>query len=587
MKLPQAACFCYSSWVKHYVHKLLSEVLGQMHARGEVTSIPKVEVTVPEPGFGDYATNAALRLSRELGEAPPKVAERIARELTLLDREGLFESVTERGGFINLTLSRTTLFSVLSRTLAERERFGRGSSGAGQRVLVEYFQPNMAKPLHLGHLGTAVIGDAVFRILESQGFSPESDTHLGDWGTQFGLLVLAYKQWGDMRVVEKDPIAELNKLYVRINAELEAEPQLREQGKAEFVKLERGDEQNRKLWEQFKEWSWREYDVVYRDLGIRRHDHDWPESFFSDKMPAVVRELKDRGLLKESQGAQIVDLEPYGLGVALAVKSDGGTTYLLRDLATFIYRKAQGFTRQIYVVDVRQSHTLAQTKKILELLGYVSEPDEFTHVAYGYTSLPEGAMSTRKGNVVGLADVVAKVREEAAKVIAEKNPELENRERVATEVAAAAIRYANLARNVSSDLVFRWEQALAFEGNTGPYLQYAHARIHGILRKAGDFPDQPVSGADFDLGGREQAVLRHLVHFAESLERAAQELQPNVVCQYLFELAQLFNVFYQEVPVLQEPDAKVRAFRLRLCAGTAQVLKNGLAALGIEAPEQM
>lgn len=559
-----------------------------MHVRGELAAVPSIEVSVPEPGFGDYATNVALKLSRELREAPAKVAERIVRELTLLDSEGHFESVTERGGFVNVTLSRATLLSVLSRTLAERERFGHGSSGSGQRVLVEYFQPNMAKPLHLGHLGTAVIGDAVFRILESQGFCPESDTHLGDWGTQFGLLVLAYKQWGDQSVVERDPIAELNKLYVRINAEMERDPALRERGKAEFVKLERGDPENRQLWERFKEWSWREYDVVYRDLGIRRHDHNWPESFFSDKMPAVVQELKDRGLLKESQGAQIVDLEPYALGVALAVKSDGGTTYLLRDLATFIYRKRQGFTRQIYVVDVRQSHTLAQTKKILELLGYISDPEEFTHVAYGYTSLPGGAMSTRKGNVVGLSDVVAKVREEAAKVIAEKNPELKERERVATQVAAAAIRYANLARNVSSDLVFRWEQALAFEGNTGPYLQYTHARIHGILRKAGSLPDQPVLGAEgFDLHLREEAVLRHLAHFPESLERAAAELQPNVVCQYLFELAQLFNVFYQEVPVLKEPDLKVRAFRLRLCAGTAQVLKNGLAALGIEAPEQM
>ncbi len=575
--------------MKQHLLKLLSEVLGGMHSRGQLSAIPQVEVTAPDPAFGDYSTNVALKVARELKQKPGDVAAGIIRELTILDGGKHFESINEKAGFINVRLSREALLMNLADAIHRGGDFGTSASGSGQKILVEYFQPNVAKPLHLGHLGTAVIGDAIFRLVASQGYGAESDTHLGDWGTQFGILIAAFKKWGDMAVVEKDPIVELNKLYVRMNAEIEENPALRDEGKAEFVKLERGDAENRKLWEQFRTWSWQEYDVVYQDLGVRKHDHDWPESFFEDKMPAVVAALKSKGLLKESQGAQIVDLEDQGLGVAIVQKSDGGTTYLLRDLATFIYRKGQGFARQLYVVDVRQSHTLAQTKKILELLGHVEREDEFIHVAYGYTSLPEGAMSTRKGTVVGLVDVVEKVQTEARRVIEEKNPELKDKETVAKQVANAAIRYPNLARNVQSDLVFRWEQALSFEGATGPYLQYAHARIRSIIRKGGGtVPEQPLSELErVDFAASERSLLAKLVTYPETVQRASRELAPNILCTYLFELAQEFNSFYQAVPVLQAEDAATKHFRLRLCAGTAQVLKNGLGLLGIGVPEEM
>jgi arginyl-tRNA synthetase len=424
----------------------------------------------------------------------------------------------------------------------------------------------------------------------SQGFKAESDTHLGDWGTQFGLVLLAYKKYGDIKVIEKNPIEELNKLYVQINSEIESNPELREEGKQEFVKLEQGDKENRELWKKFKDWSWQEYEVVYKDLEIRKSDHDWPESFFEDKMSAVIAELKSKGLLKESQGAQIVDLEAYGLGIALLVKSDGGTTYLLRDLATYIFRKSQGFEQQFYVVDVRQSHTLKQTFKIVELLGYIKHPEEAVHISYGFLTLPEGAMSTRKGTVVGAKEFIENVQKEALKIIEEKNPKLREKELVANKVAAGAIKYFDLSHNLKSDIVFDPKKAISFEGNTGPYLMYTHARIHGILRKSEI--RNPKSEINFkseilNLKSEELSVLRKLLKFPEVVTQVSEDYLPNLLCNYLFELSQTFNAFYQEVPVLQEENDDLRSFRLQLVTATAQVIKNGLYLLGIEAPEEM
>ena len=364
-----------------------------------------------------------------------------------------FDDVLEAGGFINFKLSQNALLKNLTDIHQHKENYGSSNIGKGKKILVEYFQPNIAKPLHLGHLRTAIIGDCLFRLFKFTGFSPESDTHLGDWGTQFGLLVHAFKKYGDILVIEQDPINELNKLYIKINAEAENDASVREQGKAEFVKLEQGDKENRELWKKFKDYSWQEFEIIYRDLGVRKSDHDWPESFFEDKMPAVLLELKNKGLLKESQGAQVVDLEEYKLGTALLVKSDGGTTYLLRDLATLIYRKQQGFEKQYYVVDVRQSHTLKQTFKIIELLGYIN-PGEAVHVSYGFLTLPQGAMSTRKGTTVGAKEFIEDVQHRALEIIEEKNRDLKNKEAVAKQVASGAIKYFDLSHNIKSDIVF-------------------------------------------------------------------------------------------------------------------------------------
>ena len=576
-----------SETAKNYVNHVLSSALSTL----KLTSyLDVLSITSPEPQFGDYSTNTALILAKKLKVNPKDVANKIIEQIKKEDKKQYFSAIEEKGGFINFTFSEEFLLKNLSKIIEQRELFGSSLLGGGKKILVEYFQPNVAKPLHLGHLRTAIIGDSLFRIFLSQGFKAESDTHLGDWGTQFGLVLLAYKKYGDIKVIEKNPIEELNKLYVQINSEIESNPELREEGKQEFVKLEQGDKENRELWKKFKDWSWQEYEVVYKDLEIRKSDHDWPESFFEDKMSAVIAELKSKGLLKESQGAQIVDLEAYGLGIALLVKSDGGTTYLLRDLATYIFRKSQGFEQQFYVVDVRQSHTLKQTFKIVELLGYIKHPEEAVHISYGFLTLPEGAMSTSKGTVVGAKEFIENVQKEALKIIEEKNPKLREKELVANKVAAGAIKYFDLSHNLKSDIVFDPKKAISFEGNTGPYLMYTHARIHGILRKSEI--RNPKSEINFkseilNLKSEELSVLRKLLKFPEVVTQVSEDYLPNLLCNYLFELSQTFNAFYQEVPVLQEENDDLRSFRLQLVTATAQVIKNGLYLLGIEAPEEM
>jgi arginyl-tRNA synthetase len=575
-------------YIKELLQKASEEVYKSFPGKTEVSVV--FTINRPQAEFGDYATNIAMLAAKQLKKNPAELAQAIAEEFKKLDGQKVFSEVSAAGGFINFRLSEAALLENLNAIQRQKENYGSSTIGGNQKILVEYFQPNIAKPLHLGHLRTAIIGDCLFKLFKFSGFSPESDTHLGDWGTQFGLLLYAYKKYGNLEVIEKNPIEELNKLYIKINAEAEADESVREAGKAEFVKLEQGDTENRELWKKFKEYSWREFEIVYRDLEIRRSDHDWPESFFEDKMPAVLMQLKEKGLLKESQGAQIVDLEEYNLGTALLVKSDGGTTYLLRDLATFIYRKSQGFEKQYYVVDVRQSHTLNQTFKIIELLGHAA-PGEAIHVSYGFLTLPEGAMSTRKGTVVGAKEFIESVKARALEIIKEKNPDLKDKEEVARRVASGAMKYFDLSHNIKSDIVFDPKKAISFEGNTGPYLQYTHARIHGILRKIKDlglkvkaeFPKSEI----LNLKSEEFSVLRKLCQFPEIVEQAAADLQPNTIANYLFELSQTFNAFYQEIPVLREEDEQIKEFRLKLITATAQVLKNGLLLLGIDAPEEM
>lgn len=576
-----------SETAKNYINHVLSNALSSLKLTSHLDTL---NITSPQPQFGDYSTNTALILSKKLGVKPKEIAERIISQLQTEDKQRYFASISEKGGFINFVFSPEFLLGQAGKIIEQKELFGASLLGRGEKILVEYFQPNVAKPLHLGHLRTAIIGDCLFRVLLSQGYKCESDTHLGDWGTQFGLLILAFKKYGDISLIQKDPINELNKLYVKINEEIEADPKLKEEGKAEFVKLEKGDKENRELWKQFRDWSWQEYEVVYKDLEIRKSDHDWPESFYEDKMSAVLEELKSKGFLKESQGAQIVDLEEYNLGVAVLVKSDGGTTYLMRDLATYIYRKSQGFEKQFYVVDVRQAHTLKQTFKIVELLGYIKNADEAMHIAYGFLTLPEGAMSTRKGTVVGAKEFIENVQKEALKIIEEKNPELSSKLEVAKQVAAGAIKYFDLSHNLKSDIVFDPKKAITFEGNTGPYLMYTHARIRGILRKSGIRnleADINFKSGSLNLKPEEISVLRKLIKFPEVVAQVAEDCLPNLLCNYLFELAQIFNSFYQEIPVLQEADQEKKNFRLQLITATAQVLKNGLYLLGIDAPEEM
>jgi arginyl-tRNA synthetase len=555
--------------------------------------MPNAEITVPEPRFGDFSTNLAMRFAKILAQNPADIAKNLAARLKSMDTEKYFDIIEPMGGFVNFKLSPNYLLKNLQNILEQGDLYGCSVGGEGKTIVVEYFQSNVAKPPHVGHLRSAVIGDCLLRVLRSQGYKAISDTHIGDWGVQFGILIYAYKTMGDKATIEKDPINELNKLYVAMSAKIEADERLRDNGKQEFVKLEKGDTENRELWQWFVRVSVEDFEKYRKLLDILPFDHNLGESFYEDKMPAVLEELRSKNLIFTGEtGEQYVDLEAYGLGRCILVKSDGGTTYHLRDFATYIYRKARfNFYKNIYVVDNRQSHHFQQLFKSLELAGYPTG-DDSVHVDLGFMSLPEGAISTRKGTIISLQNLIDEAQKRAVNIINEKNPELANKEAVAEMVALAAIKYFDLSHNRKSETVFTWEKALSFDGNTGPYLQYTYARIQGILRKSAAGVGAGLARPSNDAGGQrpapiESAILRKLVQFPQIIEQVAQDYLPNNLCNYLFELAQTFNSFYQEIPVLQEPDEQLKLFRINLITATAQVISNGLYLLGIETPEEM
>ncbi len=576
--------------MKAYISELISEAIKQISPdeAAAVIGSGNFDVSYPKSEFGDYATNAAMMLFKKFNVAPAgnpmEFAKKLADTTKQLDHKNTFSKVESAGGFINFTLSENYLVNRLKEVLKQADYYGRSDFGENRKVIVEYFQNNIAKPPHVGHLRSAVIGDSLVRILKFLNFDVLTDTHVGDWGTQFGILLYAYKTLGKREIIEKDPIQELNKLYVEISASIEENPELREKGKEEFAKLESGDSENRELWEWFVKVSLEDFDRYRGLLNLKAFDHNLGESFYEDQMPEVLKLLEDKGLITVGEtGEKYVDLESQGLGRCILVKSDGATTYHLRDFATYIYRKHEfNFYRNLYIVDVRQSHHFRQLFRVLELAGFPAETDS-AHLDFGFMSLPEGAISTRKGNTISLENLISEAEKRAIAIIEEKNPELENKEKVSKQVALAAIKYFDLSHNRKTEIIFEWDKALSFEGNTGPYLQYTHARIHGIMRKV----EVSIELSNTELNEQERTVLAKLNYFPEILEQIPGEYLPNLLCNYLFELSQSFNAFYENNPVTQEEDKSKQALRVSLVAATAQVLKTGLNLLGIEAPERM
>jgi arginyl-tRNA synthetase len=540
----------------------------------------KVTVEYTDPQFGDFSSNAALILAKSAKQNPRQLAEQIVKKID----DVTYEKIEVAGpGFINFRIKNGHL---ISETLLVAKKGPKKSSKKKGRIVLDYFQPNIAKPMHIGLLRTAIIGDCIKRILLYEGCKAESDTHMGDWGTQFGLLLLAFKKYGDLKVVEKDPINELNKLYIQINKETENNPELHEEGKREFAKLEQGDKENRKIWQQFVDWSMEKFLKINDLMDILPFDHHWPESSYEDKMPKVLERLKKEKLLVESQGAQVVDLEKQHLGTALLVKSDGSTTYLLRDLAAFLFRKNKGFDQQLYIVDNRQSHSFDQLFAILKLLNEIKD-GEGVHIDYGFISFGGSALSTRKGNMVLAEDVVAQSKEKVAKIIEEKNPDLKNKEVVVRAVAIAALKYFDLSHNRHSDIEFNWDEALNFEGNSGPYLQYAYARLSSILRKTKISPPREGELEGVGISETERQIMVELLKWPEKVEEVMGDYMPNVLVTYLFDLSNLLNRFYHESPVLKEPDEEKKQLRLNLAQAAKNTLGEGLKLLGITPLEEM
>lgn len=561
--------------------KLISEIIKSEIEDLTIEDITALIEVPPNKEMGDYAF-PCFKLAKIFRKAPNAIAEDLAGKIQPTDD---INKIVNLGGYVNFFVNKESLAKkVINQVLTEKENYGKSEFGKGKTVVVEFSSPNIAKPFHIGHVRTTVIGNALSKIYQSQGYHVEKLNHLGDYGTQFGKLIVAYKLWGDKQAVEKDPIKELLKLYIRFHDEAEAKPEMEDEAREWFTKLENGDQEAKDLWQWFRDESLKEFSRVYDLLDID-FDSYVGESFYSDKMPAVIEELKEKNLLVESDGAMIVDLEDSKLPPALIQKRDGSTLYLTRDLASAFYRKKiYNFDKSIYVVGAQQELHFKQCFEIIKRMGYDWYKD-MVHVQFGMVSLEEGTMSTRKGRVVFLEDVLNQAIDRTRQIIEEKNPDAENIDEVAKAVGVGAVVFQELSNSRIKDYTFSWDRTLSFEGETGPYVQYTHARCCAVLRKA----DQPVS-ADINyeaLSDQDAAdVLSVLETFNKSIMTAMKKNEPHIVTRFVLDLAQAFNKFYHNSPILVE-DADLRAARLALVEATRQTIENALKILGMKAPQKM
>lgn len=535
----------------------------------------------PSYDMGDYAF-PTFRLAKEFKKSPNIIAAELSSKFS---EDENFEKVENAGPYVNFFINKSKLIeSVLREIKDKREDYGSSDIGEDKTVIVEFSSPNIAKPFHIGHIRTTVIGNSLNRIYKFLGYNTIAINHLGDYGTQFGMLISAYKKWGDREVIEANPIQELLKLYVRFNSEAENDTSMRDEARHWFKELEDGNVEAVELWQWIRDISLREFNRVYDLLNIK-FDSYAGESFYSDKMPRVIKELEEKGLLEESKGAQIVDLESYGMPPALIRKSDGSTLYTTRDIAAAIYRKEHyNFHKNLYVVASQQNLHFKAWIKVIELMGY-EWANDCEHIPFGMVSLEDGTLSTRKGRVVFLEDVLKKAVESTAKIIEERNPNLENKEEVAKQVGIGAILFQELFNQRIKDYVFNWDRTLSFDGETGPYVQYTHARATSLLEK-GEF--QIDDHVEFRLLNTEDEIniSRLLYDFPRVVIDACDKNEPYFITRHIVEIAKAFNKFYNSTPIIVE-DAELKKARLSLVYSAKTVIKTGLSLLGIEAPLKM
>ena len=536
----------------------------------------------PDPSLGDYAF-PCFKLSKTLRMAPPMIAQKLAAA----DAHPEVARVECVGGCLNFFFNRENFArELLSAIMAAPEKWGSSPEGQGKTVCVEYSSINIAKRFHLGHLSTTVIGNSLRRIYDFQGWHTVSINYLGDWGTQFGKMIAAYKRWGDKETVEKGGVDEMTRLYVRFNEEAAENPALEEEGRAWFKKIEDGDEEALAIFHWFKDVTLKDAMRVYDILGVK-FDSYAGESFYADKTAAVVQELSDKGLLKDSDGAKVVDLEEYGMPPCLILKSDGATLYHTRDLAAALYRmNTYHFDQCLYVVAYQQDLHFRQLFKVLELMGYDWAKTKMKHVSFGMVSYEGQALSTRKGVMIYLDELLTKAQEKALAIINEKSPNLENREEVARQVGVGAVVYSTLQNGRIKDIDFRWDSALNFDGETGPYVQYTCARCGSVLRKSPDLSGVTPDYAALDNDEAQQLLLL-LSRFPETVRDAADKYEPSFINRAVTDLAKAYNKFYYEHRVLEESDPAGTAARLALTKAVRNVIRTGLSLLGIEAPERM
>ncbi len=559
------------------VVKLIKSQVSDLSEK-EINSLIEIP---PSYDMGDYAF-PVFSLAKVFRKAPQMIAEELVSKFGDSDD---FEKIQNQGPYINFFINKNKLVeNTLNQVKKEKTRYGSSKLGEGKKVIVEYSSPNIAKPFHIGHIRTTVIGNALYKIYTFLGFDTMSINHLGDYGTQFGMLISAYKKWGNREVIEGDPINELLKLYVRFNAEAEEDESLREEARYWFKELENKNEEALELWHWIREISLKEFNRVYDMLGIE-FDSYAGESFYSDKMERVVDELKEKNMMKKSEGAYLVDLEEQGMPPALIMKSDGSTLYTTRDIAAAFYRKeTYDFYKNIYVVASQQNLHFKAFFKVIELMGYEWAKD-CIHIPFGMVSLEDGTLSTRRGRVVYLEDVLNTAQERTLEIINERNPSLENKEEVAKQVGVGAVVFQELFNQRIKDYVFSWDRTLSFEGETGPYVQYTHARISSLLERGNFNIDDEV---DYSLLDSEEEIniVRFLYDFPQVIIDAMEKNEPFYITRHIVEIAKAYNTFYNSSHIITE-DLEQKKARLLLSFATKTVIKIGLGLLGIEAPERM
>lgn len=533
----------------------------------------------PNTEMGDFAL-PCFKLAKTMRKAPALIAEELKNAYPADDK--LVSEVSAVNGYLNFKIDRAFWAKeTLGEVLEKRDRYGASDEGKGKTVCIDYSSVNIAKPFHIGHLSTTVLGSALYKLHKFLGYTPVGINHLGDYGTQFGKLISAYKRWGKKEDIEEGGLRALNALYVRFHEEAEKDESLNDEARAYFKKIEDKDEECVALFEWFKQLTLKDVGKIYELLDV--HFDSWAgESFYNDKMQPVIDELTEKGLLVESEGAKIVDLEAYGMPPCIILRSDGASLYATRDIAAAIYRKnTYDFYKCLYVVAYQQNLHFKQFFKVLELMGKEWAKD-LVHVAYGMVSLEEGSMSTRKGRVVYLKDVIDKCVEKALSIIAEKNPSLENKEDIAKTVGVGAVIFGALYNNKIKDITFSYDKVLNFEGETSCYVQYTCARANSVLAKGGraqGFAAENILPQEFE-------VVKQLSEFPSVLKDALDKYEPSYIARYAVDLAQKYNKFYFDCKILNAQEQE-KNFRLALTEATLITLKNALSLLGIGVPEKM
>lgn len=532
--------------------------------------------------MGDYAL-PCFKLAKEMKKSPVIIANEIKEKIEMPNK--YISKIEAVNGFLNIFINNEMLIeNVLDEMESKKENYGSSNIGNGKNIIVEYSSPNIAKPFHVGHLRTTVIGRALYNMYKFLGYNTIGINHLGDWGTQFGKLIEGYKRFGNEYNLEEKPIDKLTEIYVRINELCKEDESVLDDCRNNFKKLEDGDEYCTQVWQKFKNLSLKEFQRIYDILDVH-FDSNNGESFYSDKMQEVVDILRKNNKLVESQGAEIVDLEYKNMPPLMVTKSNGSTTYATRDLAAILYRaRTYDFDKCIYVVGSQQALHFQQLFKVLELMGFDWAKD-LVHVPFGMVALESGTMSTRKGRVVFLEDVLRQAIEKTKEIILSKNPDAQNVDEIAKQVGVGAVVFQELSNSRIKDYTFSWDKTLSFDGETGPYVQYTHARCCAVLRKAGE---EVTSDIDFNLISDEDSaeVIKVIESFNKCILASMKKNEPHIVTRFVLDLAQAFNKFYHDNPILVD-DAELRKARLALVEATRQSIENGLRLLGMHAPQKM